>query len=95
MGNLRDQLPLFSLLIHTHTAVVSECPSFVLTTDSAIPRKEDNMLKGNEDYFYYTMSGLKPWKNVQVSKMNCRESFCIKIIPEKKELYLHKVGDLY
>lgn len=46
-GNLRDQLPLFSLLIHTHTTVVSECPSFVLTTDSAIPRKEENTLKGN------------------------------------------------
>lgn len=45
-GNLRDQLPLFSLLIHTHTTVVSEYSSFLLTTDSAIPRKE-NTLKGN------------------------------------------------
>lgn len=45
-GNLRDQLPLFSLLIHTHITVVSECPSFLLTTDPAIPRKE-NTLKGN------------------------------------------------
>lgn len=47
------------------------------------------------DDFYYTMPGLKPLKKVQVSKMNCRERFCIKLIPEKEELYLHKAGDLY
>lgn len=52
-GSLRDQLPLFSRLIHTHTTVVSEYPSFVLTTDSAIPRKEYNMLKGNGELNVY------------------------------------------
>lgn len=75
-GSLRDQLPLFSLLIHTHTTVVSEYPSSVLTTDSTIPRKEHMFkrewgIKCVRMIFYYTMPGLKRWKNVLVSKMNC------------------------
>lgn len=44
MGSVKDQLPPSSLLIHIHTRAVSEFPSFVLTTHSAIPRTQETSL---------------------------------------------------